>query len=153
MMTRQSNCTIVNRLIYIYNIVMLNIQINSQANKSNYYADIHMMMMMMHSGYNDIVIIQLYICVLDLIIVWNFPLLIIKLKLISLCCHICIRSRFKVVVGGSEQEILDLGFMLFNICQQGIPLVFSEMMLFARIVPSTPSFIFRDVMTELFESW
>lgn len=67
MMTRQSNCTIVNRLIYIYNIVMLNIQINSQANKGNYYADIHMMMM--HNDYNDIVIIQLYICVLDLIIV------------------------------------------------------------------------------------
>lgn len=68
MMTRQSNCTIVNRLIYIYNIVMLNIQINSQVNKGNYYADIHMMMMM-HNDYNDIVIIQLYICVLDLIIV------------------------------------------------------------------------------------
>ncbi|VDO78783.1 unnamed protein product [Schistosoma margrebowiei] len=57
---------------------------------------------------------------------------------------------YKVLVGGSQQETLNLGFMLLGTRQQDIPVILRELMLSDRFHPMLPSFIVRDVPTTLF---
>ncbi|VDO94846.1 unnamed protein product [Schistosoma margrebowiei] len=56
-----------------------------------------------------------------------------------------------MVVGGSQQETLDSGFVLLGTCQQGIPVILRELVLPDGLYPVSPSFTVRDVTTEL--SW
>ncbi|VDP60776.1 unnamed protein product, partial [Schistosoma curassoni] len=52
-----------------------------------------------------------------------------------------------MVVGGSRQEILDLGFVLFGTCQQGVPVILRELVLPDGSDLVSPSFTVRDVTT------
>ncbi|VDO75993.1 unnamed protein product [Schistosoma margrebowiei] len=56
-----------------------------------------------------------------------------------------------MVVGGSQQEILDPGFMLLGTLQQGIPLILRELVLPGGFDLVPPSFTVRDVIAELSE--
>ncbi|VDO50981.1 unnamed protein product [Schistosoma margrebowiei] len=52
-----------------------------------------------------------------------------------------------MLVGGSQQETLDLGFVLFDIRQQGVPVILRELMLPDGFDPMSPIFTVRDVTT------
>ncbi|VDP64165.1 unnamed protein product [Schistosoma curassoni] len=54
-----------------------------------------------------------------------------------------------MVVGGSRQETLDPDFVLRGTRQQGVPLILRELVLPDGLDPVLPSFIVRDVTTEL----
>ncbi|VDP39500.1 unnamed protein product, partial [Schistosoma mattheei] len=51
-----------------------------------------------------------------------------------------------MVVEVSQQETLDLGFMLIGTRQQGVPLILRKLVLPGGFVPVSPSFTVRDVM-------
>ncbi|VDP77070.1 unnamed protein product [Schistosoma mattheei] len=53
-----------------------------------------------------------------------------------------------MAVGGSRQETLDPGFVLFGTRQQGVPLILRELVLPDGFNPVSPSFTARDVTTE-----
>ncbi|VDP33199.1 unnamed protein product [Schistosoma curassoni] len=50
-----------------------------------------------------------------------------------------------MVVGGSRQETLDLGFVLLGIRQQGVPVILRELVHPGGFDPVSPSFTVRDV--------
>ncbi|RWX52623.1 hypothetical protein EDI28_26695, partial [Photobacterium chitinilyticum] len=54
-----------------------------------------------------------------------------------------------MVVGGSEQETVDTGFVLLGTGQQGVPVMLRELVLPDRFDPVSPSFTVTDVTTEL----
>ncbi|VDP60946.1 unnamed protein product [Schistosoma curassoni] len=54
-----------------------------------------------------------------------------------------------MVVGGSQQGTLDLGFMLLGTRQQGVPEFLRELVLPDGFDPVSPSFTVRDVTTGL----
>ncbi|VDO56295.1 unnamed protein product [Schistosoma margrebowiei] len=54
-----------------------------------------------------------------------------------------------MVNGGSRQETLDLGFVLFSALQQSVPVILRELMLINELNPMSPSFVFGDVTTDL----
>ncbi|VDO96526.1 unnamed protein product [Schistosoma mattheei] len=54
-----------------------------------------------------------------------------------------------MVVGGSQQETLDPGFVLLGTHQQGVPVILRELVLPGGFDPASPSFTVRDVITEL----
>ncbi|VDO65144.1 unnamed protein product [Schistosoma margrebowiei] len=54
-----------------------------------------------------------------------------------------------MVLGGSQQESLDLGFVLPGTHQQGVPVILRELMLPDRFDLVSPSFTVRDVRTEV----
>ncbi|VDP41453.1 unnamed protein product [Schistosoma margrebowiei] len=54
-----------------------------------------------------------------------------------------------MVVGGSQQETLDPGFMLLGTRQQGVLVILRELVLPDRFGPLSPSFTIRDVTTKL----
>ncbi|VDP26465.1 unnamed protein product [Schistosoma margrebowiei] len=54
-----------------------------------------------------------------------------------------------MVVGGSQQETLDPGFVLFGTRQQGVPVILRELVLPGGFDLVSPSFTVRDVTTEL----
>ncbi|VDP41071.1 unnamed protein product [Schistosoma mattheei] len=54
-----------------------------------------------------------------------------------------------MVVRGSQQETLSPGFVLFGTRQQGVPLILRKLALPDGFDPVSPSFIVRDVTTEL----
>ncbi|VDO55283.1 unnamed protein product [Schistosoma margrebowiei] len=57
-----------------------------------------------------------------------------------------------MVVGGSQQEILNLSFVLLSTCQQSVLVLFlKEPMLPDRLDPLSPIFTIRDITTELSE--
>ncbi|VDO48952.1 unnamed protein product [Schistosoma margrebowiei] len=56
-----------------------------------------------------------------------------------------------MVVGGSQQETLDPGFVLFGTHQQGVPVILRELVLPGGFDLMSPSFTVRDVTTELSE--
>ncbi|VDP62393.1 unnamed protein product [Schistosoma curassoni] len=56
-----------------------------------------------------------------------------------------------MVAGGSQQETLHPGFVLLGTCQQGVPIIFRELVLPDRFGPVSSSFTVRDVTTELSE--
>ncbi|VDO56600.1 unnamed protein product [Schistosoma margrebowiei] len=56
-----------------------------------------------------------------------------------------------MVVGNSQQETLYSDFVLLGTHQQGVPVILRELVLPDELDPVSPSFIFRDVTTEL--SW
>ncbi|VDO99911.1 unnamed protein product [Schistosoma margrebowiei] len=60
-----------------------------------------------------------------------------------------------MVVGGSQQETLDPGFVLLGTRQQGVPVILRELVLPGGFDLVSPSFTVRDVTTELSEpsSW
>ncbi|VDP27220.1 unnamed protein product [Schistosoma margrebowiei] len=53
-----------------------------------------------------------------------------------------------MVVGGSQQETLDPGFVLFGTLQQGVPVILRELVLPGGFNLVSPSFTVRDVTTE-----
>ncbi|VDP64048.1 unnamed protein product [Schistosoma curassoni] len=48
-------------------------------------------------------------------------------------------SDHEIVVGGSQQETLDLGFMLLGTHQQGVPVILRELMLPEVFDPMSPT--------------
>ncbi|VDP25588.1 unnamed protein product [Schistosoma margrebowiei] len=56
-----------------------------------------------------------------------------------------------MVVGGSQQETLGLGFMLLGTRQQGALVILRELVLPGGFDLVSPSFMVRDVTTELSE--
>ncbi|VDP49640.1 unnamed protein product [Schistosoma mattheei] len=56
-----------------------------------------------------------------------------------------------MVVGVSQQETLDPGFVLLGTRQQGVAVILRELVLPNIFNPVSPSFIVRDVTTELSE--
>ncbi|VDP16887.1 unnamed protein product [Schistosoma margrebowiei] len=54
-----------------------------------------------------------------------------------------------MVIGGSRQETLDPGFVLFGTRQQGVPVMLSELVIPDGFDPVSPSFTVRDITTEL----
>ncbi|VDO55416.1 unnamed protein product [Schistosoma margrebowiei] len=54
-----------------------------------------------------------------------------------------------MVVRGSHQETLDLGFVLLGTRQQGIPVILRDLMLPDGFDPLSLSFTVREVPTEL----
>ncbi|VDO54459.1 unnamed protein product [Schistosoma margrebowiei] len=54
-----------------------------------------------------------------------------------------------MVVGGSQQETLDTGFVLLGTGQQGEPVILRELVLPGRFDPVSPSFTVRNATTEL----
>ncbi|VDP01704.1 unnamed protein product [Schistosoma margrebowiei] len=56
-----------------------------------------------------------------------------------------------MVVGGSRQETLNSGFVLYGTRQQGVPVILRELMLPGGFDLVLPSFTVRDVTTELSE--
>ncbi|VDP55890.1 unnamed protein product [Schistosoma mattheei] len=56
-----------------------------------------------------------------------------------------------MVVGGSQQETLDPGFVLLSTPQQGVPVILSELVLPSGIDLVSPSLTVTDVTTELSE--
>ncbi|VDO66883.1 unnamed protein product [Schistosoma margrebowiei] len=52
-----------------------------------------------------------------------------------------------MVVGGSQQETLDPGFVLFGTRQQGVPVILRELVLPGGFDLVSPSFTVRDVTT------
>ncbi|VDO49853.1 unnamed protein product [Schistosoma margrebowiei] len=55
-----------------------------------------------------------------------------------------------MVVGGSRQETLDPGFVLLGTRQQGVRVILRGLVLSSGFDSVSPSFIVRDVTTELF---
>ncbi|VDP71610.1 unnamed protein product [Schistosoma mattheei] len=56
-----------------------------------------------------------------------------------------------MVVGGSQQETLDPGFVLLATRQQGAPVILRELVLPGGSDLVSPSFIVKDVIIELSE--
>ncbi|VDP46135.1 unnamed protein product [Schistosoma margrebowiei] len=56
-----------------------------------------------------------------------------------------------MVAEGSRQETLEPGFVLLGTRQQGVPVILREPVLLDGLDLVSPSFIVRDVTTELFE--
>ncbi|VDP49553.1 unnamed protein product [Schistosoma curassoni] len=56
-----------------------------------------------------------------------------------------------MVVGDSQQETLDSGFVLLDTRQQGVPVILRELVLPGRFDLVSLSFTVRDVTTELSE--
>ncbi|VDP55721.1 unnamed protein product [Schistosoma mattheei] len=56
-----------------------------------------------------------------------------------------------MVVGGSQQETLNPGFVILGTCQQGVPVILRELVLPDGFDLVSPSFRVRDVTTELSE--
>ncbi|VDO63679.1 unnamed protein product [Schistosoma margrebowiei] len=54
-----------------------------------------------------------------------------------------------MVVGGSRQETLEPGFVLFGNRQQGVAVILWELVLPDGFDPVSPSFTVRDLTTEL----
>ncbi|VDO67568.1 unnamed protein product [Schistosoma margrebowiei] len=54
-----------------------------------------------------------------------------------------------MIVGGSRQEILNKGFVLFGTRQQGIHVILRELVLLDEFDHLSPNFTDRDVATEL----
>ncbi|VDP19080.1 unnamed protein product [Schistosoma margrebowiei] len=54
-----------------------------------------------------------------------------------------------MVVGDSQQETLDSGFVLLGIRQQGVPVILRGLVLPDGFDPVSPSFTVRDVTTGL----
>ncbi|VDP33350.1 unnamed protein product [Schistosoma curassoni] len=54
-----------------------------------------------------------------------------------------------MVVGGSQQETLDPGFVLLGTRRQGVPVIVRKLMLPDGFHPMSPSFTVGDVTTEL----
>ncbi|VDP38582.1 unnamed protein product [Schistosoma margrebowiei] len=54
-----------------------------------------------------------------------------------------------MVVEGSQQETLDLGFVLLDTRQQGVPVILRELVLPGGFGLVSSSFTVRDVTTEL----
>ncbi|VDP49686.1 unnamed protein product [Schistosoma margrebowiei] len=54
-----------------------------------------------------------------------------------------------MVIGGSQQETLDPGFMLIGARQQGVPIILRELVLLDGFNPVSPSFTVKDVTTLL----
>ena len=54
-----------------------------------------------------------------------------------------------MVVGGSQQETLDMGFVLLGTRQEGVPLILRELMLPDGFDPVSPSFPIRGATTEI----
>ncbi|VDP23244.1 unnamed protein product [Schistosoma margrebowiei] len=54
-----------------------------------------------------------------------------------------------MLVGGSQQETLNPGFVLLGTRQQGVPVILRELVLLDGFDPVSPSFTVRDVTTEL----
>ncbi|VDO69175.1 unnamed protein product [Schistosoma margrebowiei] len=57
-----------------------------------------------------------------------------------------------MVVGGSQQETLDPGFMLLGTRQQGVPVILRELVIPGGFELVSPTFTIRDITTELSES-
>ncbi|VDP04328.1 unnamed protein product [Schistosoma margrebowiei] len=55
-----------------------------------------------------------------------------------------------MMVGGSQQEILNLGFVLIVTHQQGVAIILRKLMLPNEFDPVLLSFTVREVTTELF---
>uniref|UniRef100_A0A183K224 Cytosine deaminase n=1 Tax=Schistosoma curassoni TaxID=6186 RepID=A0A183K224_9TREM len=55
----------------------------------------------------------------------------------------------RVVIGGSQQETLDPGFVLLGTRQQGVPIILRGLVLPDGIDPVSPSLTVRDVTTGL----
>ncbi|VDP74826.1 unnamed protein product [Schistosoma mattheei] len=55
-----------------------------------------------------------------------------------------------MIVGSSQQETLDLGFVLLGTHHQGISVISKELMPFDGLDPVSPSFTVRDVTIELY---
>ncbi|VDP39042.1 unnamed protein product [Schistosoma curassoni] len=55
-----------------------------------------------------------------------------------------------MVVGGRQQVILGLGFVLFSTRQQSVSVILSKLMLPDGFGPVSPSFTVRDVTNELY---
>ncbi|VDP78736.1 unnamed protein product [Schistosoma curassoni] len=58
-------------------------------------------------------------------------------------------NHSRMVIGGSQQEILNRGFVLFSIHQQGVPVMLRELLLPDGSNPASLSFTVRDVTTWL----
>ncbi|VDP38115.1 unnamed protein product [Schistosoma margrebowiei] len=56
-----------------------------------------------------------------------------------------------MLVGGSQQETLDPGFVLLGTRPQGVPVILRELVLPGGFDLVSPSFTVRDVTTELSE--
>ncbi|VDO73071.1 unnamed protein product [Schistosoma margrebowiei] len=56
-----------------------------------------------------------------------------------------------MVVGGSQQETLDPGFVLLGTREQSVPVIMRVLVLPGGFDPVSPSFTVRDVTTELSE--
>ncbi|VDO71259.1 unnamed protein product [Schistosoma margrebowiei] len=54
-----------------------------------------------------------------------------------------------MVVGGSQQETLDLGFVLHGTRQQGVPVILRELVLPHGFNPVSPNFTVRDAIIGL----
>ncbi|VDO56871.1 unnamed protein product [Schistosoma margrebowiei] len=54
-----------------------------------------------------------------------------------------------MVVGGSQQETLEPGFVLLGTHQQGVPVILREMVFPGGFDPVSPSISVRDVITDL----
>ncbi|VDO79505.1 unnamed protein product [Schistosoma margrebowiei] len=54
-----------------------------------------------------------------------------------------------MVVGSSQQETLDIGLVLHDTRQQGVPVILWELILYDEFDPVSHSFTIRDVTTEL----
>ncbi|VDO88131.1 unnamed protein product [Schistosoma margrebowiei] len=54
-----------------------------------------------------------------------------------------------MVVGGSQLETLDQGFVLLGTRHQGVPVILRELVLPDGFDPVSPSFTVKDVTTEL----
>ncbi|VDP48054.1 unnamed protein product [Schistosoma curassoni] len=54
-----------------------------------------------------------------------------------------------MVIGGSQQETLDKGFVLFGTRQQGVPVILRELVLPDGFDPVSTSFTIGDVNTGL----
>ncbi|VDP21934.1 unnamed protein product [Schistosoma margrebowiei] len=54
-----------------------------------------------------------------------------------------------MVVVSSQQETLQLGFLILDTRQQGVLIILRELMLPDGLDPVSPSFTVRDVTTEL----
>ncbi|VDO62229.1 unnamed protein product [Schistosoma margrebowiei] len=54
-----------------------------------------------------------------------------------------------MIVGGSQQETLNPGFVLLGTRQQDVPVILMSVMLSDGFNPVSPSFTVRDVTTEL----
>ncbi|VDO88873.1 unnamed protein product [Schistosoma margrebowiei] len=53
-----------------------------------------------------------------------------------------------MVIGGSQQETLDPGFVLLGTRQQGVPVILRELVLPGGFDLVSPSYTVRDVTTE-----
>ncbi|VDO59319.1 unnamed protein product [Schistosoma margrebowiei] len=62
-----------------------------------------------------------------------------------------VRDVTTMVVGGSQQETLDPGFVLLGTRHQGVPVILRKTVLPGGFDLVSPSFTVRDVTTELSE--